>query len=163
MASHGSSRPLAMLGSVLVALLLTMMPLPGTIESFRPDWIALVLIFWTMTLPRSYSVGAAWAVGLILDVAQGTLLGQHALALVAIVYVTSRFHLLMRVFPMSQLTLTVLALLALYQFLLFWINGVAGVDARAASYWGPVLSGTLLWPLLAGMLASSGRRRPTRA
>ena len=59
-----------------------------------------------------------------------------------------RFHLLMRVFPLSQLSATVFALLALYQFLLFWINGVAGVTAEAVDYWGPVISGTLVWPFL---------------
>ena len=104
-------------------------------------------------LPQRYSVGVAWIVGLVLDVAQGTLLGQHALALVMITFLTSRFHLLMRVFPMSQLTLTVLALLAIYQFLLFWINGVSGIDAPANSYWGPVVTGTLFWPLVAGFLS----------
>jgi len=59
-----------------------------------------------------------------------------------------RFHLLMRVFPLSQLTGTVFALLALYQFLLFWINGVAGVSASTVTYWGPVVTGTLIWPFL---------------
>jgi rod shape-determining protein MreD len=47
-----------------------------------------------------------------------------------------------------QLTATIFALLALYQFLLFWINGVVGVNAPAVSYWGPVLTGSLIWPLL---------------
>jgi rod shape-determining protein MreD len=59
-----------------------------------------------------------------------------------------RFHLLMRVFPLSQLTMTAFALLALYQFILFWINGVAGVSAPAVTYWGPVITGTALWPFL---------------
>jgi rod shape-determining protein MreD len=54
----------------------------------------------------------------------------------------------MRVFPLLQLTATIFALLTLYQFLLFWINGVANVSAPATSYWGPVVSGTLLWPLV---------------
>ncbi len=133
--------------------MLTMVPLPTALDAFRPDWVPLVLIYWTMMLPQSYSVGIAWIVGLVLDVAQGTLLGQHALALVVIIFLTSRFHLLMRVFPMSQLTLTVFAMLAVYQFLLFWINGVEGVDAPSASYWGPVLTGTVLWPIVAGFLS----------
>ena len=163
MASAERRSTLAMITSVIVALLLTIMPVPAAVAPFRPDWVALVLIYWSMMLPRNYSVGTAWAVGLMLDVAHGTLLGQHALALVAVVYLTSRFHLLMRVFPMSQLTLTVLVLLTVYQFLLFWINGAAGVEVPAASYWGPVLSGTLLWPLLAIALSGAARRRTGRA
>jgi rod shape-determining protein MreD len=43
-------------------------------------------------------------------------------------------------------------MLALYQFILFWINGVAGVNTPAVSYWGPVISGMILWPLLSLLL-----------
>ena len=153
MSSSGRQGAVAVFGSIVVALILSIAPLPASIEGFRPDWVALALIYWTMMQPQRYSVGTAWLVGLVLDVAQGTLLGQHALALVAVTFLTSRFHLLMRVFPMSQLTATVFALLAVYQFLLFWINGVAGVDARAMTYWGPVIAGTVAWPIVAGLLS----------
>ena len=138
--------------TIIVALMLSIIPLPGWVESFRPDFVVLALIYWAMMLPRTWSVGSAWIVGLLLDVAQGTILGQHALALCLIVFVTVRFHLLMRVFPLSQLTATVFALLALYQFMLFWINGVANVPAPAMSYWGPVITGTILWPFLSMFL-----------
>lgn len=140
-------------GSIVAALMLSIVPLPDPVEPFRPDWAALALIYWTIRQPERYSVGKAWLVGLVLDIAQGTLLGQHALALVAVTFLTSRFHLLMRVFPLSQLTVTVCALLAVYQFLLFWINGVAGIDARAVSYWGPVIAGTIAWSLITGLLS----------
>jgi rod shape-determining protein MreD len=100
-------------------------------------------------------------IGIVLDVSQGTLLGQHALALCFVAFITVRFHLLMRVFPLPQLTATVLPILAIYQFLLFWINGVAGVDAPSITYWGPVISGTMLWPLV--MIMLSGIRFRTRA
>ena len=109
-------------------------------------------------LPRTWSVGSAWIVGLVLDVAQGTILGQHALALCFIVFVTVRFHLLMRVFPVSQLAATVFSLLALYQFILFWINGVAGVPAAAVSYWAPVISGAIVWPVVS-LLLNGARMR----
>jgi rod shape-determining protein MreD len=139
--------------TLLVAFMLMIAPLPDTVQSFRPDWLTLVLIFWAMTVPHSYSVGVAWLLGIVLDVAQGTMLGQHALALCVVVYITVKFHLLMRVFPLSQLTATVFALLALYQFLLFWINGVAGVSAPAVDYWGPVVTGTIIWPILSTLLS----------
>ena len=139
--------------SIIVALLLTLMPLPDSVAAFRPDFVVLVLVYWAMMLPRTWSVGSAWVVGLLLDVSQGTILGQHALALCFIVFVTVRFHLLMRVFPMSQLTATVFALLALYQFLLFWINGVANISVPTVSYWGPVITGTILWPIVSMFLS----------
>ena len=148
------------IGSFIVALMLAMAPLPDWAESFRPGWVVLTLIYWSMTFPGSYSVGTAWIAGLVLDVAQGTLLGQHALAMSVVIYVTVKFHLQFRQFPLLQLMATVFALLALFQFILFWVNGVAGIDAPATRYWGPVLAGTIAWPLLAGVL--SGVRQQVR-
>ena len=133
----------------VAALMLAIAPMPDWAVPFRPDWVTLTLIYWIMILPHTYSVGSAWLIGLILDVAQGTLLGQHALALSFVAYVTVKFHLQLRVFPVSQMTATVFALLALYQFILFWINGVAGINAAAVTYWGPVISGAIIWPVLA--------------
>ena len=148
MARDRSMPNLPVVVSMIIALMLTMVPMPEAIGAFRPDWIALIVIFWAMSVPRSYSVGVAWFAGILVDVTQGTLLGQHALALCAVTYIAVKFHLLMRVFPLLQLTATIFALLAFYQFLLFWINGVAGVAAPSMFYWGPVITGTVIWPLL---------------
>ena len=156
-----ASRRLPVVVSFVFALMLAMMPLPDTVAAFRPDWVAMLVIYWAMQLPRTWSVGSAWIVGIVLDVSLGTLLGQHALALCAIAFITVRFHLLMRVFPIPQMTATVFPILASYQFLLFWINGVAGVDAPAVTYWGPVISGTLMWPI--AMIFLSGLSYRTRS
>lgn len=152
------SRRLPVIITFIVGLMLAIMPLPDSLQAFRPDWLALLVIFWAMQLPRTWSVGYAWIIGIVLDVSYGTLLGQHALALCLVAFVTVRFHLLMRVFPLSQLSLTVFALLALYQFMLFWTNGVVGISAPAVTYWGPVIVSTLLWPL-AYMFLSGVRYR----
>lgn len=146
---------------IILSLVLAIVPLPDWGEPYRPDWAALTLIYWSMVLPRTVSVGLAWLAGIVLDVAQGTLLGQHALALSLITYMTVKFHLQLRVFPWSQMTAVVLALLALYQFILFWINGVAGTYAPAVVYWGPVVTGTLLWPVL-NLIFSGVRYRVAR-
>jgi len=148
MSRDRSSRRLPVIITFIVGLMLTVMPLADSVEPFRPDWLALVVIFWAMQLPRTWSVGSAWIIGIVLDVSYGTLLGQHALALCVIAFATVRFHLLMRVFPLSQLAATIFALLALYQFILFWVNGVAGVSAPTITYWAPVITGTLIWPFL---------------
>ena len=153
MSRAGKQYTMSALLTIIVSLMLMIMPMPIAVEPFRPDWLVLVMIFWVMSAPRSYSVGIAWLLGIVLDVAQGTLLGQHALALCVIVYITVKFHLLMRVFPVLQLTATVFALLTLYQFLLFWVNGVAGVSATMVDYWGPVVSGTIIWPVLSTFLS----------
>ena len=156
-----ASRRLPVIMTFIFGLMLTIMPLPDFAAPFRPDWMVMLVIYWAMQLPRTWSVGTAWIFGIIVDATQGTLLGQHALALCSVAFITVRFHLLMRVFPIPQLTATVLPILATYQFLLFWINGVAGVNAPSIAYWGPVISGTLLWPLV--MTVLSGTRYRTRS
>ncbi len=148
MTRERASRRLPVVTCIVAALMLAIAPMPDWANAFRPDWVALTLIYWSMMLPRTYSVGTAWIVGIILDVAQGTLLGQHAVALCLVVYVMVKFHLQFRVFPALQMSANVFAILAFYQFILFWINGVAGVNAPAVTYWGPVVTGALIWPLL---------------
>lgn len=162
MSKDRQSRRLPVLASIVLAFMLAIVPLPDYVSAYRPDWVVLTLIYWSMNLPRTYSVGSAWVVGLVLDVAHGTLLGQHALALSLVVYITVKFHLQMRQFPISQLTATVFALLALYQFILFWINGVAGVHAEATAYWGPVLTGTVIWPILSMFFSGMRYRASSR-
>ena len=158
MSDGRAARHTPIIVSMIVALMLAIAPLPEWAEPFRPDWVALTLIYWAMTFPLSYSVGSAWIAGLVLDVAHGTLLGQHALAMSAIIYVTVKFHLQLRQFPLLQMMATVFALLALYQFILFWINGVAGIAAPSTVYWGPVISGTIIWPLLSVFLIGIRQR-----
>ena len=163
MTRRGESRRLSVIVTIILSLMLTVVPLPDWAAPFRPDWVALTLIYWAMTMPRTWSVGSAWIVGIVLDVTQGTILGQHALALCFIVFVTVRLNLLMRVFPMQQLTATVFSILAIYQFILFWINGVAGVDVPTVNYWGPVIGGTILWPVVVMLLRGVRVRVQTRA
>ncbi|MDX1518012.1 MAG: rod shape-determining protein MreD [Woeseiaceae bacterium] len=148
MSSHSAARHVPVIVTFVVALALMMLPLPRAVDTFRPDWVLLVAVFWSLRVPRSYGVGVAFLLGVVLDVAQGTLLGQHALALCVVAFLVVKFHLQIRVFPLLQVTATVFALNALYQFLLFWINGVAGIAAPASTYWGPVVTGAIFWPPL---------------
>ena len=143
-----ASRRLPVLLCIIASLMLSIAPAPEWADAYRPAWVPLTLIYWSMLLPKTYSVGWAWVIGLIVDVAQGTLFGQHALALVVVIYIAVKFHLQIRVFPMLQMTAAVFSLVALYQFVLFWINGVAGINAPIVTYWGPVVTSTLIWPLI---------------
>jgi rod shape-determining protein MreD len=140
--------------SVLCALALAIVPLPDALQAFRPDWVVLVVIFWSLMAPGRIGLLGAFFLGLMLDTLSGALLGQHALALLVVCYIVSRFHLRIRVFPIWQMSLTVMALLAVYEFLLFWVDGVAGRTVAGPERWAPVLVGTLLWPLLVNFLQS---------
>lgn len=139
---------LAYIVTLVGALALSIVALPPGIAPFRPDWVALLMLYWVLIAPRRVGLFTPFLTGLALDTLTGALLGQHALALLLVVYLSQRFYLRLRVFPASQLTLTAIALLSLYEFLLFWIDGVAGRTVPLVERWGPVVSGLGVWIFL---------------
>ena len=74
-------RRLPMALSALVALALAVMPLPAPVDAFRPDFLVLVVFYWSIESPRAGGLALAFVSGLALDVIRGVVLGQHALAL----------------------------------------------------------------------------------
>lgn len=144
--------------SVLLALLLSLVPLPYWASWFRPEWLLLVVIYWAMALPHRVSIGSAWCLGLLLDALNGTLLGEHALAFSIVAYVTVKLHLRIRLFPLWQQALSVLGLVYLYQLVLFIIQGVIGQLPTTLWYWLPTLSSMLFWPWTYLMLRNLRRR-----
>jgi rod shape-determining protein MreD len=89
----------------------------------------------------------------------GSLLGEHALALVIVSFAALQLAELMRTFPLWQQSLALILLLLLYEFILFWVDGVTGRSAPALWRWLPVLSSVVFWPLLAfGLDTFTGQR-----
>lgn len=146
--------------TLIGALVLSALPLPDAVVAFRPDWAVVVLLYWSLIAPRRYGLLTALWMGLALDTLSGALLGQHALALLIVVYLSQRFYLRIRVFPVSQLAVTVVLLLSMYQFTLFWIDGIAGRTVPLIERWGPVLSGAVVFALI---LTAFERRRQAAA
>lgn len=144
--------------SFAVALLLSVLPLPGWLEPARPEWVALVLIYWCMAVPNRVGVGVAWLVGLLLDVLRGGLLGQHALSLAIVAYITLQLYQRLRVFPPWQQAVSVVILVALHLLLQIWITGISGQTIEAWTFMVPALSSMLLWPVLFAGLRNLRRR-----
>jgi rod shape-determining protein MreD len=147
--------------SLAATLMLSVVPLPDVIAPLRPDWVAVVLLYWSLMAQRHFSLLTAFWMGLALDTLSGALLGQNALALLVIVYLAEKFHLRLRVFPVSQLAIAVLALLGLYEFVLFWVDGMAGRTVPLIERWVPPLTGTLVWVAMYTLL--NRRERDARA
>ena len=140
-----------------IALVLTVLPLPEVVADYRPDWVALVLLYWVMALPQRIGVSIAWILGVSLDVLKGALLGQHALALIVIVFIVQHLHLRLRMYPFRQQSVVIGFILLIYQALLLWIYDMTSTVSITWSYWLPSLTGALLWPWL--LLALRGVRR----
>jgi rod shape-determining protein MreD len=146
-------------GLTVLALAASVAPLPSVLEPYRPNFVALTVLWFCLLSPRLLGLAFAWCAGLALDGFQGVLLGQHALTLTCIAYVAAKFRLQIRAFPPLQQSAVVLALLWLNEFLLFWIDGVAGHPVTDWRRWLSVPVSAACWPLLAGLYARFASRR----
>ncbi len=156
--SRGELNRLPMYLSVLMGLTLSILPLPRWLDMARPDFLAIVVLYWSIMVPRAGGITLAFASGLALDAFRGVVLGQHALALSLATYVAIKLHLRIRIFPVWHQALTVFWLLALYQFVLFWIDGATGHPITNYARWLPAFTGAALWPVFAGLLGNAYQR-----
>ncbi len=134
--------------SVLIAFLLTALPLPHWADDWRPAWVAMVLIYWCMALPERIGIGIAWCMGLLLDVQQGALLGQNALGLALIAYFVIQIHKRFRLFPLVQQSCLVGFIIIFYLLISSWVTGIMGIPPKTWTYWMPAISSMVLWPWL---------------
>ncbi len=144
-------RPWFIVFSVFVALLLNF--LPTSAWPWMPDWVALVLIFWSIREPRRVGMGVAFLLGLIMDVADASLLGQHALAYVAVSYTAAAISRRLLWFPLAQQALHVLPLLLIVQGIQFVVRAMPGIVLPGLSYFvGPFVGAALWVPLTFALL-----------
>ena len=132
--------------SLVVALILTILPLPDWVQIYRPNWVALVLIYWSMALPKRVGLWFAFFTGLVLDTSQGTLLGQHTLALVVIIFVNMNFYQQIRVLALAQQAIYVFVLLLINQLIVAWVEGMMGRTSTFLTFFGAPFVGMLIWP-----------------
>jgi rod shape-determining protein MreD len=143
-----SDRFSIILVTIVVAFVLTLLPLPPMLDIMRPYWVALVIIYWGLETQGLISLGLAFVIGVTLDLFSANLLGLHALSLVIIVYLVTRFRARLRFFPPWQQALSVLALLTNDRIILLWIISLRGEPMPSLAFWLPPIVGTLLWPWL---------------
>lgn len=153
----GTSAPLIAL-LLAASLAATVVPLPDLVEPLRPNFVALTVLWVCLLSARATGLLLAWMSGLMLDALHGLLLGQNALALVLIAYIALKMRLRIRAFPVLHQSMVVLGLLLLNEFVLFWIDGLAGHPVTAWTRWLPVLTGAATWPFLSAFLTRYAAR-----
>jgi rod shape-determining protein MreD len=145
--------------SALVALTLTVLPLPAWADTVRPQFLVLTVLFWSINAPRTGGVAFGFFAGLMLDVFQGPVLGEHALALSLMAYISVREHQRIRSKPAFQQALIVFAALILYEVVLFAIDGWTGHPVTSLLRWVHTVTGALIWPPAAAILTYGAGRR----
>jgi len=145
MATTAESRNgLVIVITLIIAMLLMLVPMPDIARYFRPEWVVLTLVYWAMALPHRVSIGMGWLVGLLMDVMMGGTLGIMAFSYAFAVYLIARFHLQLRQYPLWQQALTILSVVVV-------VHLISVVTSKVEStwlIWMPVLTSTLLWPVM---------------
>ncbi len=143
--------------TLAVALLFNLLPWRGL--SGMPDLIALVLAFWCVHQPRRIGVGIGFVLGLVMDVANGTLLGQHSFAYAALAFAASALSRRLLWFPLWPQAMHVLFVLLGSQVLMVAMRMATGSPFPGVIYFLGSLISAALWPL-ATMLMLAPQRRP---
>jgi len=133
--------------SFIVAFILSMVPLPIILQTVRPEFVTIVLIYWAIAVPNRVGVGIGWVAGLIYDVSTDALLGQHALTFALITYLAIKLHQRIRIFPIWQQGLTIFVLMMFQGTITLWIKGMLGDAPPLSALTVPAFSTALFWPI----------------
>ena len=154
--THSSNRILLpvrnwfIMATLLLALFLNLIPLgrfPGV-----PDWVAVVLAFWCIHQPLRVGMGAAFVLGLVMDVADGSALGQHALAYVALAFAAGGLSRRILWFPLGQQALQLLPLLLGSQLIMLVIRLIVGGEFPGFLWFLSSFVAVALWHPLTHLL-----------
>lgn len=157
MSRSSSGGLLIILGTFIVALMLSQIPLPTFLEWWRPEFVALFVIYWILALPQRFGVGSAWILGFMLDSLKGSVLGINAIALTVIAFSTLLLHKRMRMYPLWQQAFVVFILIAFNQLIFYWFQALSGTTAGSLNFLLPAVVSAVLWPWVFVVLRSIRR------
>ena len=147
------SQFILLLKITVLAFIVGAIALPSLIEMVSPFWLLLFFIYWLIYSDSNGIYSSAFVLGILLDVFQGGILGQNALALV----ISSAFILsVKKSFFVSNLTtqqvyVFIASLIYLIVFLITHIS-VQGLQIQWLVLFIP-FTGAILWPVVRFLLA----------
>lgn len=144
--------------TITAALVLQIFPLPSQVSLYRPDWVLVVLSYWTMALPHRVNVGVAFITGMALDVLLGTPLGVHSLVLSSTTFILAANYQRLRNYSVWQQCIVIGLISAFYHLLSFWLLNLLNDIFFRYEYLLPVLTSMLIWPWVFWMLRKLRRQ-----
>lgn len=138
--------------SYLLALLLAAFPLSPPNGWLRPEFVAVLVIYWLMVMPQQTSMMVIWVVGCLQDLMSGVALGQHAMALMVVAYVALLSYQRMLNATVWRQMFAVFVLLGLHQLVINWVHSLSGAAAPSLVFLLPAFVSALLWPVFYMML-----------
>ena len=138
---------LIILSTLIIALAITIITF--VFGQYSPDWLYLVVIYWILAVPNSIGLTTSWFIGLLTDVAFGTILGSNALTFVLIAFIITRTYKFVRYLTVYQQAIIIFLLLFIKQTILMWIDGMVRLEEiHLSAYYWSVLTSSLIWPLI---------------
>ena len=138
--------------SFFCALVLAVLPMPAWLTWGRPEWVALVLVYWVIALPHRVGLVTALGLGLLLDIVEGAVLGQNAFALVVLALLSLLLYQRLRVFSVIQQSAVVFVLVGINQMICQWVQNLEGAGAITLLFLLPAFSSALIWPFVLHLL-----------
>ena len=145
--------------TLIAALLANLLPWSGAALWIKPDFVALVVLYWCIEQPRKVGFISAWVLGLFMDVADGSLFGQHALAYSILAYAGIVLHRRVRMFSGTPQVLHVVVLLLMNDLIVLCIRLAAGADFPGFQYFVGSFTAGALWLPLGALLKLPQRPR----
>ena len=130
----------------IIALVLEIAPWPASLQSFKPAWLVLVLMYWVLSIPTKVSIGCAFILGVIWDLVLGSILGVHALVLSVFAYLIAINHLILRNMSLWMQSILVILFIFALRLGIFLIELLLhSAYFNWQEIFGAIASG-LLWP-----------------
>jgi rod shape-determining protein MreD len=133
--------------SLLASFVAYLLPWADDGLILRPDFVLLVLLYWLLRSPEICNIGTAWVLGLLVDLATGSLFGQHAFAYTCTAFVAVSYQRRLVLFNIWQQAAYVWLMLLLSMAIILVLKVFAGAELPGWSYWLPSITGVLLWEL----------------
>lgn len=144
--------------TLLIALLCQLFPWVGQGIIFRPDFVLVAVLYWLLRAPNLCNVGTAWVAGLLVDLATGSLLGQHALSFTITAFIALSYQRRLVLFNIWQLAGYVITLLTIERVLMLLLKLFAGNENPSWHYLWPILTSLILWQMM--IVIFGGLTRP---
>jgi len=134
--------------SFVIATIMMLFPFPDFLVWWRPNWLLMVLIYWTIALPHRIGIIVGWSLGIVSDVALDSVLGIHGLSFAFIAYLILIMTNRLRLFPLWKQSAIVALMVGFDLVISLWIQSFIVTQPKFASYWLPIISSAFLWPWL---------------
>jgi rod shape-determining protein MreD len=138
--------------SAIIAMVLSISLFPVGWLVYRPEWLGLIVFYWTFRAPNRFGILVAWCLGLMLDVLESSVLGINAFAMALVAFLILTTHQRLRMFPLPQQCLMVFLLLGINQMFVHFVNQVLGPDSSGFSYLWPAVTSALVWPFICAIM-----------